>query len=89
MAKFQDQFKVLNKNIEANLQEKGLWHNEVPPVTYVNNLDFYSSVNCLEFLRDIGKHFRVAAMMSRDSVKSRLESMSEDSEGMSFTEFSY
>jgi len=42
----------------------------------------------LSFLRDIGKHFRVNTMLSRDSVKSRLNT--EDSkEGISFTEFSY
>jgi tyrosyl-tRNA synthetase len=41
----------------------------VQPITYVNNLDFYKDMNMLSFLRDIGKHFRVNTMLSRDSVK--------------------
>jgi tyrosyl-tRNA synthetase len=61
----------------------------------VNNLNWTQDVNVLDFLRDIGKHFSVNAMMARDSVKSRLKR--EDSEevgstgptGISFTEFSY
>lgn len=45
----------------------------------------------MSFLRDIGKHFRVNTMLSRDSVKSRMVSVDADSlnEGISFTEFSY
>ncbi|MBC8737296.1 tyrosine--tRNA ligase [Paraburkholderia sp. UCT31] len=52
----------------------------------VNNLTWTQNVRVLDFLRDIGKHFSVNAMMTRDSIKSRLER--EDS-GISFTEFSY
>lgn len=49
----------------------------------VNNYDFYSSMNVLDFLRNVGKTLTVNYMMSKDSVKNRLES------GLSFTEFSY
>ena len=49
----------------------------------VNNYDWYKDFNVLNFIRDIGKHIPVNYMMSKDSVKSRLET------GMSFTEFSY
>ncbi len=49
-----------------------------------NNLDWTKPVSALEFLRDIGKHFSVNQMLSRDSVASRLESG-----GISYTEFSY
>lgn len=49
----------------------------------INNLDFYKEMNVLDFLRDIGKTLTVNYMMSKDSVKNRLES------GLSFTEFSY
>lgn len=52
----------------------------------VNNLDWTENVGVLEFLRDIGKHFSVNAMLARDSVKSRLK---RDEEGISFTEFAY
>jgi len=49
----------------------------------VNNLDFYKNMNILDFLRDVGKTLTVSYMMSKDSVKNRLET------GLSFTEFSY
>lgn len=54
-----------------------------PPVTIVNNLDWLGGLNLLEFLRDIGKKFSVSNMLSKDSVKNRLNS------GISFTEFAY
>lgn len=49
----------------------------------VNNYDWFKNMTFLDFIRDIGKHISVNYMMSKDSVKSRLET------GMSFTEFSY
>ncbi len=49
----------------------------------VNNYDFYKEMNVLDFLRDVGKNLTVSYMMSKDSVKNRLET------GLSFTEFSY
>ena len=52
----------------------------------VNNLDWTQGVSMLSFLRDVGKHFSVGAMLARDSVKSRL---AREGEGISFTEFSY
>ena len=52
-------------------------------VQIVNNLDFYKEMNVLDFLRDVGKTLTVNYMMSKDSVKNRLDS------GLSFTEFSY
>lgn len=51
----------------------------------VNNYDFYAKMNVLEFLRDVGKYLTVNYMMSKESVKRRLEGES----GISFTEFSY
>ncbi|HYQ66939.1 tyrosine--tRNA ligase [Actinophytocola sp.] len=49
-----------------------------------NNLDWTGDLPVLEFLRDVGKHFSVNVMLARETVKRRL-----DSDGMSFTEFSY
>jgi tyrosyl-tRNA synthetase len=49
-----------------------------------NNLDWTAPLSALNFLRDIGKHFSVNQMLSKDSVSSRLESG-----GISYTEFSY
>ncbi|MEZ4805341.1 MAG: tyrosine--tRNA ligase [Bacteroidia bacterium] len=49
----------------------------------VNNYDWFKDFSFLDFIRDVGKHITVNYMMSKDSVKNRLEN------GMSFTEFSY
>lgn len=49
----------------------------------VNNFDWFRDYSVLDFLRDVGKHITVNYMMSKDSVKKRLET------GISFTEFSY
>ncbi|GJP33187.1 hypothetical protein CLOM_g17746 [Closterium sp. NIES-68] len=51
----------------------------------VNNYDWWKGVSLLEFLRDVGKHARVGAMMAKESVKKRLAS----EEGISYTEFTY
>jgi tyrosyl-tRNA synthetase len=51
----------------------------------VNNYDWFREMHVLDFIRDIGKHITVNYMMSKDSVKKRLEGDS----GMSFTEFTY
>jgi tyrosyl-tRNA synthetase len=51
----------------------------------VNNYDWISEFTFLDFIRDVGKHITVNYMMSKDSVKRRLE----DGNGLSFTEFSY
>ena len=51
-----------------------------------NNADWFMSMNCLDFLRDIGKNFSVNAMLNKESVKQRL---SRDDVGISFTEFAY
>jgi tyrosyl-tRNA synthetase len=53
------------------------------PARVVNNLDWTGPLPVLDFLRDIGKHFPVNRMLSRDVVRQRLE------EGISYTEFSY
>lgn len=49
----------------------------------VNNYDWFGSVSFIDFLRDVGKYFTVNYMMSKDSVKSRIET------GISYTEFAY
>jgi len=55
------------------------------PATFVNNLDWTEGLSALDFLRDIGKHFRVNQMLKKDAVAARLAS----DEGISYTEFSY
>jgi tyrosyl-tRNA synthetase len=51
----------------------------------VNNLDWTQNYSALDFLRDVGKHYRVGKMLSKDAVSARLNSES----GISYTEFSY
>ncbi len=51
----------------------------------LNNYDFYKDMNVLDFLRDVGKYLTVNYMMSKESVKRRIEGET----GISFTEFSY
>ncbi len=55
------------------------------PARLVDNADWTAPVSFLDFLRDIGKHFSLATMIAKDSVKSRLGNES----GISYTEFSY
>ncbi|HEK9982585.1 TPA: tyrosine--tRNA ligase [Streptococcus equi subsp. zooepidemicus] len=49
----------------------------------VNNYGWFSQISFIDFLRDVGKHFTVNYMMSKDSVKKRIET------GISYTEFAY
>lgn len=53
------------------------------PAQMVNNYEWLSSTNIIEFLRDIGKNFSVNNMLAKESVSARLD------QGISFTEFSY
>ena len=52
----------------------------------VNNLDWTQDVDVLTFLRDVGKHFSINAMIQKESVKQRIE---REGAGISFTEFTY
>ena len=55
------------------------------PARIVNNLDWTQAMSAIDFLRDLGKHFRMGTMLSKDVVARRLAS----EEGISYTEFSY
>ena len=50
----------------------------------IDNADWLTKLGAIEFMRDVGKHFSVNAMLTKDSVKKRIEG-----EGISYTEFSY
>ena len=56
------------------------------PARMANNLDWLDGIGLVDFLRDIGKHFSVNAMLRRESVRRRLEN---EESGISFTEFGY
>ena len=57
----------------------------LPGPIYVNNLDWTEPVSAIDFLRDLGKHFRVGKMLAKEAVSARLNSDA----GISYTEFSY
>lgn len=61
------------------------FNHKTAPAVIVNNYDWFSKMNVIEFLRDVGKQFRLGPMLAKESVKNRVNS----EEGMSFTEFSY
>lgn len=66
----------IKENITNILQK------EIP---LIDNFDWFKNIGFINFLRDVGKYFRIGQMLSKDSVKLRMQS----EEGMSFTEFSY
>ncbi len=78
-------FEELDSNLkfQAEQAKKFLDFEGENKARIVNNIDFYKEMNVLNFLRDVGKTLTVSYMMSKDSVKNRLET------GLSFTEFSY
>lgn len=56
----------------------------VHPARIVNNADWLTKLTAIDFMRDVGKHFSINAMVAKESVKKRMEG-----EGISYTEFSY
>lgn len=80
---------ILNHNLSCVKKqlEKFLDFNSASPnaAELVNNYDWFKEISFLNFIRDVGKHITVNYMMSKDSVKKRLEG----DNGMSFTEFTY
>lgn len=78
---------MLQKNLEGikvNLKQVLDFDCSNKPMI-LNNYDWFKEFSFIDFLRKIGKHFRLGPMLSKDSVRTRLSS----DEGMSFTEFSY
>jgi tyrosyl-tRNA synthetase len=77
----------LDRNVSSitRFLQKILHFPRGPSPIFLNNYDWLGKFTLIEFLRDVGKHFRVGPMMAKESVRARLES----EEGMSFTEFSY
>ncbi len=76
--------------LESNVRSIGAFFEHLfqdldPKPVVVNNNDWFREFTLIEFLRDVGKLFRVGPMIAKESVKARLHS----EEGMSFTEFTY
>ncbi len=78
---------IIQENITAQkLQfQKLLAFDGINPAVMVNNFDWMGKFSFIEFLRDVGKKFRITEMLAKESVKNRIES----EVGMSFTEFCY
>ena len=74
------QKEIIFKNVEGIRSQLAKYF---PDCEMVNNLDWTENVTLIDFLRDIGKHFNVPYMLSKDIIKRRLE------EGISYAEFSY
>ncbi len=80
-ATIEHNLKGIQKNLEAILDFN---HPTAKPL-FLNNFDWFKEFSFIQFLRDVGKLFRLGPMLAKDSVRTRLQS----EEGMSFTEFSY
>ena len=78
----------LQKNVEGIRRQLMKYLDFTPGPTaaeMVNNYDWFKDISFLDFIRDVGKHITVNYMMSKDSVRKRIEGES----GISFTEFTY
>lgn len=73
------------KRIQAHFEKVLDFSDRSAQPLLVNNDDWFAKIPFVDFLRDMGKYFRVNVMMTKESVKARLNS----EEGISFTEFSY
>ena len=71
------------KSIQGQLSRFLDFENGENKAVMVNNYDWFGSISFIDFLRDIGKYFTVNYMMSKESVKKRIET------GISYTEFAY
>ncbi len=72
------------EGIKAQLSQYLDFESKTNPAILVNNADWLTTTPLTDFLRDIGKHFSVNALIAKESVKRRMEQ-----EGISYTEFSY
>jgi len=71
--------------IRAQLERFLDFESTVAPARLVNNADWLTRLSAVDFMRDVGKHFTVNAMLAKESVKRRIES----EDGITYTEFSY
>jgi tyrosyl-tRNA synthetase len=69
--------KEIKKQIEKIMSHNG------GKAKVIGNIDWLGKIKMIDFIRDVGKHFSVGAMLAKESIKSRIET------GISFTEFSY
>ena len=80
-----EQIEQNSRGVRENLSRFLDFNDAKAPAILVNNHDWFQSFTVVDFLRDVGVHFRVGTMLGKESVRARLESES----GLSYTEFSY
>lgn len=73
------------EGIRAQLARVLDFESRTAPARLVNNGEWLTKLSAIDFMRDVGKHFTVNAMLAKESVKRRIESQ----EGITYTEFSY
>lgn len=73
------------RGIEENLSRILDFRHPTAPAKIVNNMDWFRDFTVVDFLRDVGRHFRLGTMLAKETVKARLGSEA----GMSFSEFCY
>lgn len=74
------------EKLRAQVSQFIEFNNELNSADVVNNYDWTKDLSILDFLRDVGKHFSINAMIQKESVKQRIN---REGEGISFTEFTY
>lgn len=78
-----DTVKNWSQSIKDQLSRFIDFENEENPAIIANNYDWFGNMSMIDFLRDVGKNFTINYMMSKESVKRRIET------GISYTEFAY
>jgi tyrosyl-tRNA synthetase len=78
--------RILERSLELHPESLGERAGAHENLAFANNADWILPWSYIDFLREVGKHFRVNTMMAKDSVRTRLENREQ---GISYTEFSY
>ncbi|AWU39105.1 tyrosine-tRNA ligase [Blattabacterium punctulatus CPU2] len=82
--------KTLQENIESiKKQLSKLLNSYSEKIEFINNFDWIKNISFLEFIRNIGKHFTINYMISKDSIKKRIQNNNKKYKGISFMEFTY
>ncbi|AWU44106.1 tyrosine--tRNA ligase [Blattabacterium punctulatus] len=82
--------KTLQENIKSiKKQLSKLLDSYSEKIEFINNFDWIKNISFLEFIRNIGKHFTINYMISKDSVKNRIKNNNKKYKGISFMEFTY
>jgi tyrosyl-tRNA synthetase len=76
---------LAEEDLQHNVRQLRKFFEGLFPAVILDNNEWYSKFSLIDYMREVGRHFRVGQMIAKESVKARLAS----EEGISFTEFSY